>query len=318
MNEQSLHSWEPDEAMYERAAVWLVALSEPHDARLDQEFIAWQDANPLHAIAYEELGAFRESMQPHALLAFERQPKQPAYSGGHWRRGLFAACFVLLLCLSWFNWNRITDLTAYAATGIGERRQLTLVDGSQVELNTDSALDLDFDRSSRAVRLRRGEAWFHVAKAGGRPFRVATSNALVTVTGTRFYVRRDDRQTRVMVEEGHVEVAPASGGASVRLQAGQGALVEGDAVQATPLIDPLTVGAWRHGQIIFYATPLGEVVRELNRYRSAPIILLNEGVSGRDISGVFNVDDQAGTVRAIEERLGVRAHWLPGGFALII
>ncbi|WEK45189.1 MAG: FecR family protein [Candidatus Andeanibacterium colombiense] len=318
MTEPTLTSFEPDEAVYEQAAAWLVALSEPHDARAAQEFARWQEADPLHALAYEEISALREHVRPHALDAFERMPKLAPRPVGRMRRFALAASLVLVCTAGWANWNRISDLTADASTGVGERRQFRLADGSEVELNTDSALDLDFDGAGRSVRLRRGEAWFHVAKAGGKPFRVATSNALVTVTGTRFYVRRDNRQTRVAVEEGRVEVRPLAGGPPAVLTAGKGALVEGDRVQATPSADPLVAGAWRRGQLVFFEAPLGEVVRELNRYRSAPIVVLNGSLAARDISGVFNLADREGAVRAIEERLGVRAHWLPGGIVLIL
>jgi len=54
-------------------------------------------------------------------------------------------------------------------TTTGEQRFLTLTDGSTVNLNSRSAIEIRFTSAERGVVLTKGEALFHVAKNTGRP-----------------------------------------------------------------------------------------------------------------------------------------------------
>jgi ferric-dicitrate binding protein FerR (iron transport regulator) len=76
------------------------------------------------------------------------------------------------------------------ATQIGEIRRAALQDGSLAEINTNSVLDVAMRLRSRDVVLRKGEAWFQVAKDRARPFVVAAGDIRVQAVGTAFSVRR--------------------------------------------------------------------------------------------------------------------------------
>ena len=94
-------------------------------------------------------------------------------------------------------------------TAIGEFRQVGLNDGSTIDLNTDTAIDVDLSRGGRIVELHRGEAFFDVAPDPNRPFVVRTATGEVTVLGTKFNVSINNGETLVTVLEGHVQVAAA-------------------------------------------------------------------------------------------------------------
>ncbi|MBF3159044.1 iron dicitrate transport regulator FecR, partial [Pseudomonas aeruginosa] len=87
-------------------------------------------------------------------------------------------------------------------TAVGERRDLVLEDGSQVEMNTDSALDVRYDAGQRLLRLYRGEIYLRTAadrREPPRPFLVRTEQGLMRALGTAFSVRREGAETVLAV-----------------------------------------------------------------------------------------------------------------------
>ncbi len=83
---------------------------------------------------------------------------------------------------------------------------MALPDGSIIDLNSRSRVRVHYQRDRREVELEQGEAMFSVEHDSSRPFVVQAGVGKVTVTGTRFDVRRDPAQTRVVVEAGTVKV----------------------------------------------------------------------------------------------------------------
>jgi transmembrane sensor len=91
-------------------------------------------------------------------------------------------------------------------TAVGERRILTLEDGSSVELNSRSRIRVRFAQDQRDVELLEGQALFHVAKDRHRPFIVHSDTVRVRAVGTQFDVNRKTTGTTVTVVEGRVAV----------------------------------------------------------------------------------------------------------------
>jgi len=94
-------------------------------------------------------------------------------------------------------------------TAIGEQRLVRLSDGTRVSLNSDSQVVVDYDTVQRRVRLKRGEAFFEVAKDMERPFIVSAGAREVTALGTAFVVRYEEGRTAVTLVEGKVAVTSA-------------------------------------------------------------------------------------------------------------
>ncbi|WP_317932838.1 FecR family protein [Halioxenophilus sp. WMMB6] len=92
-------------------------------------------------------------------------------------------------------------------SSIGQQRTLNLPDGSEVWLNTNSVVDVDFTRAVRHINLVRGEAYFKVAKDAQRPFEVYTGSNMVQAVGTAFLIRKKSDAIQVTVTEGKVNVA---------------------------------------------------------------------------------------------------------------
>jgi transmembrane sensor len=124
-----------------------------------------------------------------------------------WMRRRFlatAACALTILLASGVWWR--TERFPIYATDIGERRSITLVDGSTVDLNARSRIRIEFTSAERHVELLEGQALFQVAKDKRRPFIVQSGAASIRAVGTQFDVYRKSSGTTVTVLEGRVAV----------------------------------------------------------------------------------------------------------------
>lgn len=196
-------------------------------------------------------------------------------------------------------------LAADHATGTGELRNVSLSDGSSVELDADSALALDFRESARDVRLLRGRAFFDVATDSTRPFSVLAGDGRVTALGTRFIVHEWAGAVSVAVTESAVAVrAPDGAGAVV----GAGQTVSYDRRQLGPVrpVDVESETAWRRGKLIFEDRPLAQVLADIGRYRPGIIRVTDGDLLDLRVSGIFDVSNPDGVLDVIRRTLPVR------------
>lgn len=217
-----------------------------------------------------------------------RQPRRP-------RAGTVASVLGVTVALAaGLLWLDPALHSARFATAAGERKAVTLPDGSRIVLNTRSTLEVGLHLRSRRVALREGEALFDVAHAAWRPFVVQAGDTAIRVVGTSFDVRRASDRVSVTVLRGRVQVSDRDGrsvllGAGESTQATPGALASATPVSAEQAASQL---AWKDGKLVFSQTPLAEALREIARYRRAPVMLADPRVAGLRLSGVF---DSAGT-----------------------
>lgn len=195
------------------------------------------------------------------------------------------------------------------ATAVGERRALTLEDGSQVWLNSGSALSVNYSAARREISLLKGEALFEVSKDAVRPFVVQSLGGSVQAVGTRFDVDRQGEQVRVGVTEGEVRVS--SGGAVVPLKAAQRlAYTAGATPSATGVLDLGTASAWQRGKLIFNRQPLAEVFADIERYLPGSLVIAGR-LPSTAVSGVFNLDDVPGMLDMLARTQPVRIYRMP-------
>lgn len=311
----SFEAYEPAAEHYRAAADWLLRLRE-EGIETSPAFERWRAADPAHGFAFAETEAMlAASAQPSRAVGpyLARQPRYRLLR----RFGKIASAAIaasLLLFLAAGQIDRIAAIGADAATLAGEQRHLAMADGTQITLNTRSAVDTTTDGEFRGARLRRGEAYFEVAHDPDRPFIVRAGDASIRVLGTRFNVRIDDAgRTVVSVVQGHVRVSSTKDPARVAdLLVGQEAVVAGGTVRKQAA-DLFVVEAWRQGQAIFLRAPLEQAIAELNRYRDHSIYIFNRDLADDRITGVFPTGDPRRAARMIETTLGVKAITLPTG-----
>jgi transmembrane sensor len=209
------------------------------------------------------------------------------------------------------------SMLAQQRTGIRERRSLRLDDGSQLELNADTALDIHFDSRQRLIQLLRGEIIVQTAKdPTQRPFMVQTAQGSVRALGTRFSVRQLPEQTRVGVLEAAVEVSPQRvADYALRLETGQQVTFDRDRVgSARPL--PAGSTAWVQGMLSVDDWRLGDFIEELGRYRPGVLRCAAE-VQGLSISGAFRIDDTDTVLENLGKSLPVKVRYLTRYWASI-
>ncbi|WP_145682311.1 FecR family protein [Azospirillum brasilense] len=310
----------PDEdRLFSEANAWHFRL-QSDDVRPAERaaFAEWLARSPAHSGAWTGLQTLLHDLKEPARAAYAESrvapPRRPAAAG---IRRLAAALTILLAVGGVGVWHGPTlyqNAVADQVTATGQRRTLTLPDGSTVEMNGDTALAFDDRDGERRVRLLRGEAWFHVTRDPDHPFVVDGGAGAARVLGTQFSVRRETDRTTVTVGEGLVEVVAhrnADGNApwpdSVRLRPGESAEADAHGVTGPRAVDPAVAFAWRQGQIVFRQQPLASVIAALNRQWPGRVVLLNDEAAERVVSGVFALDRPDAVIDALERGLGVRA-----------
>ncbi|MGH8136503.1 MAG: FecR family protein, partial [Steroidobacteraceae bacterium] len=191
-----------------------------------------------------------------------------------------------------------------------------LPDGSELHLNTDSAVTVRYSSSERVIEIARGQALCTVARDDDRRFRVAAGDVHILAVGTQFDTYRRPEGTTVTVVEGSVAVLagrpPPPGGTgfpldALRVNAGYQVHVDADGVSDQPIpVDVQQAVAWPQRKIAFEQRPLGEVADEFNRYGSIPIEIDDPDLRALPISGVFDADDIDSFVAFLRTLDGVR------------
>lgn len=223
------------------------------------------------------------------------------------RWAALAACVAALAVVGLGEHGKV--LLADQSTGTGERRMLTLEDGSQVWLNSASALSINYSAQRREITLIKGEALFEVGKDPARPFVVQASDGQVQAVGTRFDVDVRGRGVNVGVAEGIVQVS--SGGQTVRLEhAQQLSYANGRAPSAISAYDAGSGAAWQRGKLIFNRAALEDVFNTAGRYLPGALVVAGQ-LPDTPVSGVFDLNDLPGMLDTLARTQPVRVVQLP-------
>lgn len=195
-------------------------------------------------------------------------------------------------------------------SGTGERRDLTLEDGTRLTLNTDSAVNLRFDANQRRILLVAGEIMIATRHGpehtDSRPLLVTTAEGSIRSLGTRFTVRQHAERTSVAVLESAVEVQPRNGDARL-LHAGEQTQFSRDAVEA-PRSANAHADAWTRGQLVADEQRLGDFLAELDRYRPG-VLRVDPQIAALRLSGVFPLADTDKILATLPSVLPVRVQW---------
>ncbi len=255
----------PDiESIEARAADWLIRQRDPAFDDWDG-FIDWLAEDPEHAAVYDAVASLDrdlDALPPPAKPLGVVIPASPRrLSRRTWFGGAMAAALVAVIGVSTLNPFGNADRIETAA---GEHRTIELADGSRIEVNGGSVIEIDPDRP-RFARLASGEAMFHVVHRDTDPFIVEAGGDRIVDLGTAFNVVRRERQTSVAVSEGIVVYNPDRD--KVRLVAGK-AIEARDGDRQPPVvqdIDVASVGGWRSGLLVYNGAPLAVVAEDLKR-----------------------------------------------------
>ncbi|QIH05470.1 MULTISPECIES: FecR family protein [unclassified Pseudomonas] len=295
-----------DPAVVEQASEWLMLhWNGELDAAQREAFAAWQQADSEHRRAWQRLQQLQRTLgsvpehSSHVLLA------QPV---DHQRRAALKVLGLLLVAggSGYLVQGSQPWRVAFAGqrTATGEIRHLTLDDGSLLELNSASAVDVLFSASERRIRLVQGEILL-TSGHDPRPLIVETPAGDIQALGTRFAVRELDGGTRIDLYEGALRVSPRHAPA-LQLNAGERLWFRANQVSARQPAQ-LNASSWSQGRLVAERQPLGQFVAELARYRPG-ILRCDEQVAGLLLTGVFPLTDSDEVLAALERSLPVQVH----------
>lgn len=308
----------PDPKMIADAAGWLARLrSDVRDVTLETQLDEWLSRSNAHREAFTTVTRAWDL----AGGVARRPVAEPAdrVASGRWRWRLPAAAAAGIVALIgggiWYSQSQPT-----LATGIGERRVLTLADGSTITLNTNTRLRVHFSDARRIVILDNGEVSFNVAKDAARPFVVKAGATQVTAIGTTFDVRWLQKAVAVTLVHGRVRVVE-TGDSGMPIQAvylSPGQRFEDGAGRRAGVaaVNLHTVRAWTGGLLVLDATPLTDAVIEMNRYSQRRIRIDGHGAERVAISGAFKTDDPGAFARGLADLYGFQVSEDPEGYVI--
>ncbi|WP_421551210.1 FecR domain-containing protein [Pseudomonas yamanorum] len=299
----------PDRKTFEAAASWYVQFqSQPPTPAEHSAWQQWLNGDPSHQAAWNQM----EQLQ-RGLGALPKDFTRRALSASQQRRQVLKL-MLMLGAAGYLGWNvqqhtSLGNLWADYRTKVGERRRIGLADGTQIDLNTNTAIDVLFDGQQRLVRLREGEVLIHTGKSGRQtPFYVETREGRVQALGTRFTVRQLQGSTRVGVLEDRVSVQPVDQPGHSRV------LGPGESVDfGTQDVGPSHIyrgnqAAWVDGQLIVLDARLGDVIDELARYR--PGVTQCDAASARlRVSGTFRLDSTDAVLANLQVTLPIQVKY---------
>jgi transmembrane sensor len=321
------------------AAHWVARLDRgdvsPDEAAL---FETWKAQSVHHARAAERLSGLWAEMSVLADLSQHSAPAARPVTdwlaallptrAQPWPMAGIAAALVLSVVSVWtITQSPITDPVARYTTQVGEQRTINLADGSSIQLNTDSLVEVLYRPGGRDLRLMKGEAFFDVAPDPARPFSVYTDNGVVRAVGTAFVVRLDGPKVEVTVTKGTVELAGFNAppkatdlGLSKNIARQPLSLVSANngriekAVLAQNVVTHVAMAppdaarglSWRQGMLIFAGDPLAAVVKDVTRYTDIEIEIADPKLDALKVGGYFKVGEVEPMLEALVQGFGVR------------
>jgi transmembrane sensor len=324
-------------AIIAEASAWFIefrAGDVDGDARM--RFIEWLRRSPEHIHAYLEISGVwaelptadpegkidiealieRARGEPDVIVLPSDRPRPgtaPSALKPHtaWRsrRAAVALAAVVLLAIATVIFIDRGKFNGVYTTGIGEQRTVQLVDGSTVELNARSTIQIRLTAEQRDVTLLEGQALFQVAKDKQRPFVVHAGDAQVRAVGTEFDVYKKQAATVVTVVEGRVETYDSQdspGTAAIVLSAGEQLTVVPHVLTKPTRTDTAIATAWVQKRLIFEETPLNDVAEEFNRYNRRPLTIDDGELGNIRISGVYSSTDPASLINFLRNQNSIQ------------
>lgn len=298
MTDNSLSQAEYD-AITDAAAHWCMRLhAEDCTAQERLAFEQWLDAHPLHAFEYEAMQEIWDVAgdlprpEPVVVPKVAIKPRTP------WRTfGMAAAVCALALPLAAYSgWNLGWLPNAYQHfEATNNVRQVTLDDGSKVELNLGSELVYSNYKDHRQVTLKKGEAFFSVSHDSRHPFVVKAAEGKIRVTGTQFNVWMYEDQVKVNLIEGSVLVSSNDDlpGDGLRLGPSmQASYRHGEHIpRISQTYDNDNSLAWLNGKLVLDDLALNDALPLINRYLETPLMVADHSTGAIRIGGIYNIKE---------------------------
>ena len=293
--------------MAEQAMHWCLELQE-HDVSeaTRAAWMNWRQAHPLHERAWQRAEVFTQRMSE------VRSPDQQALAQATLRPTLSRRAAMkqlsVLLAAGAGAWSLkdtapLQDMIADYHTRIGEQRRIVLTDTTQVQLNTDSAINVVFERESHRVKLLRGEMLITRDKiADGRLLSIDTADGRLEATFARFSVRQRAGFTQVSVYQGTLVISPPlQRREPVVLKAGEQVSFNDQGLMLRQTV-ALTAPAWAQGMLVAQGLRLADFLEDVSRYRRGHLAC-DPAIADIRVSGTFPLANTERIILAVADTL---------------
>lgn len=313
---------EPHQQVVKQAIHWLLRLrNNSANSRLRQQCEVWRAEHHEHELAWQRVQSLQAELSsnlravPGAQVAFNTLENSAQGLGRRQALKLLSGA-LLMGSAAWLGKDAVgwQQWTADFATATGERRGFQLPDGTRLELNTASAVDLDYNAQQRLIKLTRGEI---IVTCGGidegssfdRPLRVQSRQGVYEGVGARFILRQDGDCTRLSVTGGMVLIhSPlAADGTPTQVQAGQSYLIDHRRARLAPPLD-MDAGAWVDGLIVTRNMRLGDFLDEVGSYRHG-YLTCSADIADLRLSGVFRLENTDRLLAILPQTLPVQLRY---------
>jgi transmembrane sensor len=305
------------DALRVEAAEWLMQRrvsdnwTDADQRRLD----AWLAESPAHLLAYWRLDAAWSRTDRLAALRDHVRENTSGAARGSRRFFLIRMMAVTALVVAaaggvdlFRHFGRPPAQTYL--TSVGGHETIRLADGSQIELNTNSAARVLDQGGRREIWLDRGEAYFQVKHDPVHPFEVVVGDREISDLGTKFFVRQRSAGMSVSVVEGRVSVGETGKANEHAVSLGAGDVF--DAVSGAMTVKKASSAelandlGWRNGLLVFYRKPLAQAAEEFNRYNREQIIVVGQAVGKLSVTGTLSATDPDQFIRMSRNLFGLQ------------
>jgi transmembrane sensor len=313
---------EPSQAVLEAAAGWRMRMDEPGWTLADEQALdAWLAEDASHEDAFARTGEVFGYFEEHAAApemmrarrdAIDRAQRQARgrWAGAGWfvrmpAPARIAAGIAAAVALG-AGVYPLVDGKAVYATSFGERRVVTLADGTKLALDGQTKIVVRYTKGAREVKLVSGQARFDVATDPLRPFKVAARNETVAANGGAFNIDASAPILCVTLISGQATVLGPEALHARPVELHTGEQLVATAQPAVTKANVSSATAWQNGKLIFDDEPLADAAARVNRYTEHKIVVEGAAKSQR-VSGVFDAGDADAFVEAVTYYLPVKA-----------
>ena len=328
-----------NDQLYDQASQWIVKMDKGLSADEETALQEWLQTDQQAYSILMEMTQLWDKMDAMSrlsdLFAKPQSSASPSTANqspqSHWR-GIGAIAASLVLATSLGLWVAFDTFNPFSTgniyqTAIGEQSTVTLADGSQITLNTNTSVEVQYSEHARHIHLSSGELHVSVAKDPSRPLSVMAAGQIIQAVGTEFNIEITDQQNiELMVTEGKVRVGihqnpiqtvpsdsdqplPAeplilAAGEQIMLNKEPAASSEKSITEVSAEEIEVKL-SWRQGNLIFRGESLEDAVKEINRYTSVEFVFMNEDLKKMRVAGLFKAGDVEGLLAALHENFNI-------------
>ncbi|MEM0940769.1 MAG: FecR domain-containing protein [Bacteroidota bacterium] len=208
----------------------------------------------------------------------------------------YAAAAIILCTVGFFSYRTFSDnfevnemeqslVLKAITTQRGEKRTVTLPDGSSIRMNYETEIQVPekFEGNERVVYLT-GHAHFDVARDTERPFIIYTKDTKTQVLGTSFDINtKGENETEIVVTSGKVAFSEKGKEDNlVMLTLNDRAILGTDKSISINKVNALRLTAWKDNQLIFDGKTLREIVKVLEPWYDIRIVVKDAALLDTD------------------------------------